>query len=120
MAAAGNASTSIDTRGRYKTEAQAAEAVEMLLSAGADINARDNTGQTALHGAASWGWNEVVKTLATHHAELLAKDARGRTAADIAMGSASSSGRGSSDPHPATVALLRQLVAGEAANPPNT
>lgn len=117
MAAAGNASTNIDTRGRYKTEAQAVDAVEVLLAGGADISARDANGQTALHGAAAWGWNDVVKVLAAHHVELLAKDVRGRTAADIAMGSASSSGRGSSDPHPETAALLRQLMS-PGASPP--
>ena len=33
MAAAGNGSAGLDTRGRYKTEAQAVEAVELLLRA---------------------------------------------------------------------------------------
>ncbi|HEY8509633.1 MAG TPA: ankyrin repeat domain-containing protein [Steroidobacteraceae bacterium] len=111
MAAAGNASTRIDTRGRYKTEEQAAEAVKLLLAAGADVNSRDRNGQTALHGAASWGWNSVVKTLAAHNIDLMAKDEQGRTAADIARGIQSGSGRAGSDPHPETEALLRELMA---------
>src|SRR5690348_7371337 len=104
MAAAGNGSVSLDTRGRYKTEAQAIEAVEVLVKAGANINARDRGGQTALHGAAGWGWNDLVKTLAANNVELFAKDAQGRTAADIAKGAASSSGRATSQAHPETEA----------------
>jgi ankyrin repeat protein len=111
MAATGNGSISIDTRGRYKTEAQALEAVELLIAAGASVNARDRGGQTALHGAASWGWNGVVKSLAANHIDLLAKDAQGRTAADIAKGAGGSSGRAASIPHPETEALLRKLMA---------
>jgi ankyrin repeat protein len=117
MAAAGNGSASLDTRGRYKTEAQAIEAVTVLLAAGADINQRDNQGQTALYGAAQWGWNDLVKTLAARNVDVGAKDARGRTAADIAMGdNGSASGRASSAAHPETAALLKQLMAN--ATPP--
>lgn len=121
MAAAGNGSSKIDTRGRYKSESDAVEAVQVLLAAGAHVNDRDRTGQTALFGAATWGWSEVVKTLAAHHADVLAKDARGHTAMDIALGSPSSSGRLLSEPHPETAALLRQLMAaaGASAAPPS-
>ena len=112
MAAAGNGSTNLDTRGRFKTEAQADEAVRVLLAAGADINARDRGGQTALHGAASWGYNTLVRTLVANKVELTAKDAQGRTAADIAKGSSTGSGRGAIQPHPDTEALLRGLMSG--------
>ena len=114
MAAAGNGSINLDTRGRYKTEAQAVEAVDLLVKSGADINARDRNGQTALHGAASWGWNSMVKALVANKIELMAKDAQGRTAADIAKGAAFSSGRAATQPHPETEALLRQLMASAA------
>jgi ankyrin repeat protein len=113
MAAAGNGSVNLDTRGRYKSEEQAVEAVALLLKSGANVNARDRTGQTALHGAAGWGWTNLVKTLAASNVDLTAKDAQGRTAADIARGSASSSGRAASTPHPETEALLRQLMGGK-------
>jgi uncharacterized protein len=112
MAAAGNGAAGLDTRGRYKTQAQAVEAVTLLLASGVDVNSRDHNGQTALFGAALWGWNDLVKTLAAHNADVTNKDAHGRTAADIAMGnSGGASGRASVEAHPETAALLRQLMA---------
>lgn len=112
MAAAGNGSAGLDTRGRYKTQAQAVEAVNVLLASGVDVNGRDHNGQTALYGAAQWGWNDLVKTLAAHNADVTNKDAHGHTAADIAMGnSGGASGRASVEAHPETAALLRQLMA---------
>jgi ankyrin repeat protein len=116
MAAAGVGSSGIDTRGRYKTEDQAIEAVDVLVAAGADINARDRNGQSSLHGAATLGWNGLVKALVANKIDLMAKDAQGRTAADVAKGVSGGSGRGGSQPHPETEALLRQLMAG--ASPP--
>jgi ankyrin repeat protein len=113
LAAAGVGSTAIDTRGRYRTEAQVREAVRLLLDAGADIGARDSGGTTALHGAASWGWNSVVEELAARKADLFATDARGRTALDLTLGdSSATSGRsGAAVPRPQTEALLRRLMA---------
>jgi hypothetical protein len=46
----------------------------------------------------------------------MAKDAQGRTAADIAMGSSTASGRASAQAHPETEKLLRKLMA-EAGSP---
>jgi uncharacterized protein len=111
LAASGIGSSALDTRGRYKTEAQATEAILLLLANGADIKARDRGGQMVLHGAAKWGWNDLVKQLAALKVDLHAKDAQGRTAADIARGDAGgSSGRASSVPHPETEKLLLQLM----------
>ncbi len=112
MAAAGKGVGAADTRGRYRTQEQAIESVQLLLDSGAAIDDRDNQGQTALYGAAALGWNDLVRTLAANRADLNVKDAQGRTAADIAMGTAGgASGRASAQSHPETAALLRQLMA---------
>lgn len=118
MAAAGNAQSKIDTRGRYKTQADAIEAIDLLLAAGANVDTRDAQGQTALFGAATWGWNDVVRALAQRGARLDIKDARGRDAADAAMGLNTGSGRAGSDPQPQTAALLRQLMASTSSSRP--
>jgi len=112
LAAAGVGSSSLDTRGRYKSEAQAIESVQLLLASGANINAADRSGQTALHGAASWGWNDLNRCLATNRIDLSAKDAQGRTAADLARGSdGGASGRsGGGQARPETEKLLRELM----------
>ena len=117
MAAAGNGSSSLDTRGRYKTEEQAIEAVKLLLAAGANIKATDRNGQTALHGATGWGWNALIETLAGSGVDLFAKDARGRMAVDLAKGEATTSGRASGPrANPETEALLRRLMAAAGSN----
>src|SRR5579864_1061515 len=85
MAAAGLGSKEEDTTGRRKTEAEAIEAIQLSLKAGADINAVDGRGQTVLHGAALKGYDRVVQFLADHGAKLDAKERRGFTPLNAAM-----------------------------------
>jgi ankyrin repeat protein len=106
---------SAPTRGRFKTEAQSIEMIQLLLDNGADINAltgdparRPATqlsdtergaglqpairgaglvdGQTALHAAAKMGWNGIVKFLIDKGAKQQVVDSSGRTPFDLAMG----------------------------------
>ncbi len=68
--------------------------------------------QTALLGAAEHGYTPFVKFLAEHGADLQAKDARGRTALDLAKGVGVPGVRAAAgEPHPDTVALLESLLA---------
>jgi uncharacterized protein len=110
MAAAGLGSNEIDTRGRFKTQPDQVASIDLLVKAGADINAHDNRGQTALHGAALFGYDDVIKDLVAHNADVNAKDQKGMTPLDSAMGRAGGHGRGgvSIEVHDATAALIKQ------------
>ncbi len=112
MAAAGYGSLECDIRGygpgipHYTTndvEQRSIETLQVLVAAGADVNAittgggrGKGPGQTALFGAAFWGWNDVVEFLVANGAKIDAKDGEGRTAIDAALGRAGGHERGSS------------------------
>ena len=67
-------------------EKEALESVKMLWGLGGfDVNAAtSNTGQTALHGAASRGAASIIQFLVDHGAKLNEKDKNGRTPLDEA------------------------------------
>jgi ankyrin repeat protein len=116
MAAAGLGSKEEDTTGRFKTEAEAIEAIQLCLDAGVDINAASGQGQTALHAAALKGYDHVVQYLADHGANLNVKDRQGKTPLDEALGQGSGAGGfdGSrKDVHESTAELLKKLAAGK-------
>jgi hypothetical protein len=144
MAAAGIDYGTRVTRGRNRTEEGVLKTIQLLIDAGADVNAKtivDRGGpgggrggrgsqvpsanavpnQTALHGAASHGFTSVVELLAKNGADLNAKDANGRTALDLAKGTGGG-GRGGQAPagesFPKTVELLETLMGVKAAVPP--
>lgn len=126
MAAAGYGSLECDIRGygpgipHYQTDdvaLRSIEALTVLIEAGADVNARTTgggrgrgPGQTALFGAAFWGWNDVVEHLVEHGARIDLADTEGRTAVDAALGRAGGHGRGSSiQVYEDTAALIEEL-----------
>jgi ankyrin repeat protein len=108
------------------------EAVKLLLELGANVNAIDGDGRTALHGAAHKGRNEIVQLLVDNGARLDARDGGSRDSIagellghtwiplDYADGLVRV-GVQSAIPHPATSALLRKLMTdrGLPVPPPN-
>jgi uncharacterized protein len=117
MAAAGLGSVDADTRGLYTTfdvQQRSIDSLELLLKAGADINAPGGRRQqTPLTAAAYWGWNDVVQYLFDHGAKLDVKDSGGMSPIDAALGKAGGNSRGGQriDVHEDTAALLRKLGA---------
>ena len=62
---------------------RALEAVKLAVDLGADVNASNEAGDTALHGAANAGYAEVIQLLAAKGANLNAKNRAGRTPLDM-------------------------------------
>ena len=95
-------------------EANALEAVKLIVELGADVNAVNEDGDTALHGAA-WRHHadSIVTYLVDHGANMNAKNKRGWTPLVIAEGIFGSYNLFS----PSTAALLRKL--GAAPSPPD-
>jgi uncharacterized protein len=120
MAAAGVGTSGVDTRGKYKTQAEASEAIKLLVAGGANVNATDVRGLTALHGAALLGSDDVIRTLAAQNAHLDAKDKRGVTPLDMALGKGGGLGRGGEGAtvHQSTADLIKQLLANNAQGGP--
>jgi uncharacterized protein len=66
----------------------AVEVVDLLIGRGADIDAADNRGRTALMTAAERGDTAVVATLVAHGAGRMVRDRSGKTACDLAANEA--------------------------------
>jgi ankyrin repeat protein len=92
VAASGMGSVDADTRGNYNAvdiQERSIASLELLLAHGGELNGRAGRFQQApLHGAAFWGWNNVVEYLLKKGADINLKDSRGFTAVDYAMGRA--------------------------------
>ncbi|NNF37496.1 MAG: hypothetical protein HKN71_02440, partial [Gemmatimonadetes bacterium] len=81
--------------------------VRYLVEAhGADVNARDLNGYTALHHAAARGDNELIEYLVSRGADPLVVSRRGQTTVDMANGPVQRI-----SPFPETIALLESMGA---------
>jgi len=120
LAAAGMGFGSNPTRGRFKTDEQAAECVRVLVQAGVDVNQfQDRTRQTALHAAAQRGWLHTVKALAELGADVDFADSRGMRAYDMVAGRGEQrGGEPPAGPQKQTMDLLYSLVVAKTGKPP--
>ena len=89
---------------REKLEPQVLEAVRLALAWGADVDAVDAEGNTALHGAAIRGANSTVRLLLEEGAQIDARNTRARMPLDIAEDASDARSQ------PETAALLRELM----------
>jgi ankyrin repeat protein len=99
------------------TEEEAAEAVQLLLGLGVDINAVDDNGETAMHGAAYQSRAQLVQVLADHGARIKVwnrKNKAGWTPLLIAYGHRPGNFR----PAPDTVAAVEAVMRAEGLTPP--
>jgi ankyrin repeat protein len=104
--------------GQMEDESLVFDAVTAALRFGAEVNATSGSGDTALHSAASFGYDTVVQLLVDKGARVDAKNGRGQTplgvltgGTRVASGTAASGSR--SIAHPTTAELLRKLGAVE-------
>jgi ankyrin repeat protein len=119
MAAAGMGHSFNPTRGRYKTDEDAAAGVKLLKDAGGTVNSHAMDGMTALHSAAEHGWDQTVKVLVADGADLQPKDVLGMTPFDRAAGKHP---RAFLEPehvkHEETMALLKGYIVAATGQPP--
>jgi hypothetical protein len=92
------------------SEQSSLDAARLALELGGDVNAADQFGDTALHAAASQGFNRVVQLLVEKGARLDTKNQFGETAWTIASGRGVRRGGVNID-HPRTAELLATLGA---------
>jgi ankyrin repeat protein len=125
MAAAGmGASAQADRRGlsvldggKVEDEGRVLGAVDAALALGADVDAVNDAGDTALHSAASLGYNRVVERLAGAGAKLSVANKRGQTPLGLLTGGKTETlrapGRTNRPAQQSTIDLLRKLGATE-------
>jgi ankyrin repeat protein len=99
------------------TEDEAIEAIGLLLELGADINAVDQDGKSAMHGAAFKSWTRLVQFLADHGADINVwkhKNRRGWTPLNIAQGNRPGNFR----PSPETIIAIEKVMRAAGVEPP--
>ena len=94
----------------YTTESQALDAAKLALEKGADVNAANDSGDTALHAAAYSGYNTIIPFLLEKGANINAKTKRGDTPFLVANGQGPRVA-GDNPYQPESAALLKKLGA---------
>ncbi len=88
------------------TESDYLKATEVCVELGADLDASNSQGMTAIHGAISGGFNEVIQLLAAKGANVNLKTKRGQTPLKMALGYGAAGGTHARED---TAAVLRKL-----------
>jgi uncharacterized protein len=88
------------------------DAVKLCLELGLDVNATNQMGLAAVHGAANRGSDDIIELLAKHGAKLDVADKEGRT--PIAWAEGVFLATNSPVAKPSTIALLKKLIAAPA------
>ena len=101
------------------TESEVLEAVQVALDLGIDINAVDNNGETAMHGAAYKNLPQVVKFLAARGARIDVWN-RPNKFGWIPLAIAVGYRFGNFKPSPVTEAALRDVMIAAGVTPPKT
>jgi ankyrin repeat protein len=91
--------------------------VKIEVENGADVNAANHDGDTALHLAAAKGLNQVVEFLVSHKADVNAKNGRRQTPLDLALAPRRNRGGDLLPSMTATADLLRRLGGEEGGEP---
>jgi ankyrin repeat protein len=91
---------------RYAPTGLLAAVKYLVEEQGADVNAEDEDGNTAVHNAASRGDNEMIQYLVSKGADVKKVNRRGQTTVDLANGPVQRT-----QPYPETIKLLEGLGA---------
>jgi len=91
---------------RYAPTGLLAAVKYLVEELGADVNAEDEDGNTAVHNAASRGDNEMILYLVSKGADVKKVNRRGQTTVDLANGPVQRT-----QPYPETIKLLESLGA---------
>jgi ankyrin repeat protein len=100
-------------RGRSTRETSVLDAARLAVELGVDVNAANVAGDTALHLAATAGFDAVVQFLADRGARLEAKNRKGETPLALTAPLPANVYRGGTGGHKSTADLLRKLGAKE-------
>jgi uncharacterized protein len=103
----------LTAQSKGEAESETLAVVKRVIAAGADVNAADSAGDTAMHRAVAQGLVSVIEALAEGGAKLDVKNRRGLTPLGVAQAPRSRRGGDAAAANPAIPALLKKLGATE-------